>query len=576
MRSVMARRLSSILALVALAVSAQPAGASTLFTLTGHGWGHGIGMSQYGSLGYAQHGWRHGAILAHYYTGAVLGTLGSPFAERVLLAGGRLRVDVTVGAGNRFVANGGAVNRSLPAGSYRVLPGLTAGRVRVQDRSSGAFVMQNLVGQVQILPGPTPLRFDGAADNGWAAAQWRGWFRVIRTGSNTLSLVDVVGLEAYLRGVVPSEVPASWPAQALQTQAVAARSYAVATSQHGNPNAIFDAFCDTRSQVYGPISHEDPRSDAAVSATAGQVMRYQGRVIPAFFSSSSGGRTSSLSASWGSADRPYLMPVPDPYDGANGANPNHNWAPKAYSPVGLGMALGTGGAVSSVDHTVDPASLRVLRLSLHLLSGATVDEPAGTVFSRLGLRSTYFRIVETTLAAPPSSTSGQAVNITGRLWPRPITRPLLQVQLGASATWRTLPVILNVGSDGRFTVTRAPVVNVRYRLVRPSAFSPVVRIWVHPALTLSGAGATFAGSIRPKLVGATVTLQRRVGSAWAARSTATVGSLGRFRFPTPVTAGTWRVWFAGDAAHAAGGSPVLSVAATSHNPLSLPQFPTAA
>ncbi|MGZ4482276.1 MAG: SpoIID/LytB domain-containing protein, partial [Gaiellales bacterium] len=564
----MARRLSAILALLAVAGGAQPAGASTLFTLTGHGWGHGIGMSQYGSLGYAEHGWRHGAILAHYYTGAVLGKLASPFAERVLLAADRPRIDVTVGAGNRFVANGGAVSRSLPAGPYRVVPGLTAGRLRVQDRSTGAFVLQNLAGQVEILPGPTPLRFDGGADNGWAAAQWRGFFRVIRTGPTALSLVDVVGLESYLRGVVPSEVPASWPAQALQTQAVAARSYAVATAKHADPSSLFDAYCDTRSQVYGPIAHEDPRSDAAVTATAGQVMKYQGQVIPAFFSSSSGGRTSSLSASWGAPDRPYLTPVADPYDGASGANPNHTWAPRVFTPAALGTALGTGGSVTSVDHTIDLPSQRVLQVAVHLSTGATVDETAGTVFSRLGLRSTYFRILETTLAAPRTSTSGQPLSITGRLWPKPITKPLLQVQLGANPVWRTLPVTLPVGADGRFTVTRAPIVNVRFRLVRPGAVSPVTRILVHPALTLSAVGANFAGTMRPKLVGATVTLQRQVGSAWATRTTATVGRLGRFRFPTPVSAGMWRAWFAGDAAHAAGGSPVASVAAVAHLPQS--------
>jgi stage II sporulation protein D len=65
------------------------ASGATLFTLNGHGWGHGIGMSQYGALGYAQHGWTHQQILEHYFTGTTIGQLPTGTKERVLLISSR-------------------------------------------------------------------------------------------------------------------------------------------------------------------------------------------------------------------------------------------------------------------------------------------------------------------------------------------------------------------------------------------------------------------------------------------------------------------------------------------------------
>src|SRR6266571_3451061 len=93
MSSGMFRRFASLLALSAATIAATtgagPAQAGTLYTLTGHGWGHGIGLSQYGSLGYAQHGWSYSTILAHYFEGTTLAPLRNPVQERVLLASGR-------------------------------------------------------------------------------------------------------------------------------------------------------------------------------------------------------------------------------------------------------------------------------------------------------------------------------------------------------------------------------------------------------------------------------------------------------------------------------------------------------
>ena len=97
---------------------------------------------------------------------------------------------------------------------------------------------------------------------------------------------------------------------------VAARSYAVATR---HPTSLFDAYADTRSQVYGPIEHEAAGSNAAVADTAHKVLWYSGSVAVGFFSSSSGGWTASEQAAWGSGGEPYLVPVRDRYDGRRGS-----------------------------------------------------------------------------------------------------------------------------------------------------------------------------------------------------------------------------------------------------------------
>ena len=123
-------------------------------------------------------------------------------------------------------------------------------------------------------------------------------------------------MDDYVKGVVPREMPASWMAEALRAQAVAARTYA-AYDRAAHTTRSYDT-CDTTScQVFGGASSEDSRSNAAVVATAGQVVTYGGK--PAFtqFGSSSGGWTSAGSM-------PYLTAKADPYDGFSG-NPVHTW-----------------------------------------------------------------------------------------------------------------------------------------------------------------------------------------------------------------------------------------------------------
>jgi stage II sporulation protein D len=122
-----------------------------------------------------------------------------------------------------------------------------------------------------------------------------------------------IELESYVRGVIAAEMPASWPAAALEAQAVASRTYALTAHAGGSR---FDVYSDTRSQVYEGAAAETPQTNAAVAATAGQIVLYRGHPATTYFFASSGGMTENIENAWpGSQPEPWLRGVADPYDG---------------------------------------------------------------------------------------------------------------------------------------------------------------------------------------------------------------------------------------------------------------------
>lgn len=160
-----------------------------------------------------------------------------------------------------------------------------------------------------------PLRLRVAAGyTGYVTAAsrtYRGELDILLGDDGKLLIVNRVALEEYLLSVVPREMPASWPVEALKAQAVAARSYAVSQAAAAQAAvAPFDLFATTESQVYGGFSSEDPATTAVVRATRGQVLTYQGQVISAVYHASSGGHTEHSENVWAS-HRPYLRGVPD-------------------------------------------------------------------------------------------------------------------------------------------------------------------------------------------------------------------------------------------------------------------------
>ncbi|HBF39039.1 MAG TPA: hypothetical protein DDW50_17190 [Firmicutes bacterium] len=157
--------------------------------------------------------------------------------------------------------------------------------------------------------GPGPLLvIPGSSSLVWNQHHYRGGF-LISAKNNHLILINFISLEDYLRGVVPREVMASWPLAALKAQAIAARTYAIASlGRHGSDN--FDLCPTDHCQVYGGIDSEKASTDIAVTSTAGEIITYRGKVISAVYHSSSGGSTFDAANVW-NFSVPYLKSAID-------------------------------------------------------------------------------------------------------------------------------------------------------------------------------------------------------------------------------------------------------------------------
>src|SRR3954452_12371259 len=248
-------------ALAAGLLAAAPSAGATRFTIRGAGYGHGVGMSQYGAMGMAAQGWDYRQILAHYYSGTDLGALNADREVRVLLQSGR-RVVAFTGA------NAGAGRLLDPAKTYTA-------RVR-RDGLLSLIGPRGRELATSIAPlrvtGPGPLVLRGTALNGRVDGAYRGALE-LRPAPGGVNAINAVDLEDYVQGVVPAESPSTWPIEALKAQAVAARTYAATTGKGG---AGWDQYPDTRSQVYGGVFSETPATNEATAGTSGQLVTYDG------------------------------------------------------------------------------------------------------------------------------------------------------------------------------------------------------------------------------------------------------------------------------------------------------------
>jgi stage II sporulation protein D len=487
---------------------AAPAGSGALFLFSGHGWGHGVGMSQYGAYGYAQHGYTFQQILAHYYPGTTLGP--APVSTiRVLLA--NAKKTLTISATVPFtIVDGTGTKVTVPAGPLKLTPALDVGG-------------KTLVAPLRVQPGKgAPLTL---------SRPYRGRLDV-DVVDGKLRAVNVLGLEAYLYGVVPSEMPSTWSPEALKAQAIAARSYALATRQVGAP---FDVFADTRSQVYLGLSHESAAASAAVDATKRQVLFYDGKVATTYFSSTSGGKTESAQ-DWRGTAVPYLVSVPDPYDDIS---PYHSWGPVPVTAQTITKKLKLGRPVSDATTTPD-GSGRVAQLSF-LTPFTPVTVQATKLRAAIGLRSTWFTVGVMSLAPPapnPPVVYGSQVSLGGTI--RGVSGVTLE-QRPAGGAWQQVAVV----PSGTVRVTQKPVLTTDYRLATSTAAAGSVRIRVAPAVTLSSfTTGLVAGSAAPVLPGAAVQVQQQASdlTTWTTVASGEVAADGTFSVPVQLASGgTYRI-----------------------------------
>jgi stage II sporulation protein D len=330
---------------------AHKAAKAKKWIVKGAGFGHGVGMSQYGAYGYAKHGFGYGDILAHYYTGTTLGSAADQ-SVRVLLRDGARSVSFR-GAGS---ACGTGLKPTKGYVAKRKGTGVVV-RTKKGTRIARCGAAMTAVGA------PTVL----VAGKG----TYRGSLEVRASGS-ALQAINVVGIEDYVRGVIAEESPSSWPIEALKAQAVAARSYGLSTGTRGGTFNLYD---DTRSQAYGGVGSETPKTDQAVSATRLQVVMYAGKVAQTYFFSTSGGHTENnefSSLGFGGTPIPYLRGVDDPYE-ADAASPYEHWKRKFTigRMNGALRSIGLRGKLKSIAVTQRGTSPRIVRADLVGTGGRT-------------------------------------------------------------------------------------------------------------------------------------------------------------------------------------------------------------
>jgi stage II sporulation protein D len=464
-------------------------------------------MSQWGSYGYALHGWTYDRILAHYYTGTTLGTLRSPVV-RVLLVDGAKRVSLACAAPWNVVdANG--TSAALAAGPLALTPALTVGT-------------KQLVSPLTFSCAKAPLEVGSKA--------YHGKLIVTAIGSK-LQVVNAVGAEEYVDGVVPSEVPSTWPVEALKAQAVAARSYAIANLTTVVTASNFDLYSDTRSQVYGGIAAETPATNAAVAATARQVVLYDGHVATTYFSSSSGGRTVSAQEAWGKPV-PYLVSVTDPYDTYS---PNHDWGPVLFDATKVAKLLGVAG-LSGMTMTAGPSN-HVLSVTASG-SGAPATMTGSALEADLGLRSTWFSVglLAFTPPAAPIGFGGTAT-LSGTV--RGVSDVTIEGRAGGG-TWTTVQTVVP-GADGAFSVAVSPASTTQYRFAAGTLHAGLVTVAVKPLVQASVATGSVQGTVKPAIAGSPVQLQLQAGRSWTTVATGTTDSAGAFAVGGALSPGSYRV-----------------------------------
>jgi stage II sporulation protein D len=503
------------------------------FVISGRGWGHGVGMAQWGAYGFAQQGATYDEILAHYYTGTTLGQA-QVSRVRVLLAQGSRQLSVSSVA--PFTARDGLGQLwHLPAGAQTFGPGL---RLRTTDFQEP----QRVPGPVTFFPGTSPLRLGGRP--------YRGQF-LVSVANGSLRAVNSVPLEAYLYGVVPSEMPKDWLPEALKAQAVAARTYALAVRKTGS---WFDLYPDTRSQVYLGIAHEAPSATAAVQETAGEVVQYQGRIITTYFFSSSGGRTASAPEVWPSSQpTPWLVSVKDPYDTIS---PHHRWGPFVVTAPRLRRVMRARGKLIDLRLVTGPSGRVETVTAIGEQGESTVT--GSDLRSALKLRSTWFRIGVLSLAKPDAPvTFGKRISLSGVAKSVPSVR-LDQRQPGTG--WQQVGPV-SPGPGGAVKIKAKPRVPTDYRLTSGPVRSSIAHVSVAPLVRFQGMpeAGKLRGYARPLFPGGSVAIQRFNGSSWRAVARATIDANGSFEATVNLVPGEYRARLAPGRGFVAGVSPTLKV-----------------
>jgi stage II sporulation protein D len=480
---------ATLLSVLVMAAPAGAAGEAAITTsgaglyITGAGFGHGIGMSQYGAAGYAQHGSTYQQILQRYYAQTTLANVNPNRTVTVLL-----KSKGAAAFNGATKIKGSAVKLSATT-NYSVLVAGSKLKLISGGRTIGIF--------------ETPLQVSGVAPLQLIGqGSYRGAFVFRPSTAGGVMTINSLGLDSYVRGVVSAEMPSSWPQQALDAQAVAARTYAL-TAGVGSP--FFDVYDDTRSQMYEGLRAETPATNAAVAATRGLVVEYNNAPAVTYFFASSGGQTESVQNVWaGVTPEAWLVSEPDPYDDSFN-NPYYRWK----------MSLKLNSASSKLGKLVDGS-----------LEGINVVR-----------RGVSPRVVQAQVVGSAGSTT--------------VTGATLQNDLGTPSTWMSFTTVSAAGIKTVSTVSAPAVTSTTQTVTTPATSStPTPQSGgVGLAASLRGhllPGRAYAvtGTIFPAVAGATVTVQLQIGRSWTSVTSGAQDTSGDYSIPVP-TVGTYRVLYNG-------------------------------
>lgn len=354
-RLILAMALLPAMVLASLAAPSAARADAGYFTFMSRGFGHGIGMSQYGAKGFAEAGVGYEAILRHYY-----GSQGTDPRTQVTSFPSEPKRDVLLdhaaGSGADAYTKTTWTLRPGTVGSALAVYGSSATTTCADGWSTftaeGDTIRWTQPGGRQLVyagtisvwgvagsPRLTQVK-EGTGQYGHEYVRFRGELRLTASGGK-LKLVNRVNMPEYLYGVVPRESPASWPMEALKAQAVAARCYSWRATRT-------ELYTDTRDQVYGGHSrgvdrtavemHENTRTNDAVDQTLGKCVTYDGEIVSTYFMSTSGGYTESNENVWGGTALPHLRGVPDPYEVYSGAS-LHAWKTSTYTAADVRTKL---------------------------------------------------------------------------------------------------------------------------------------------------------------------------------------------------------------------------------------------
>ena len=332
----------------------------------------------------------------------------------------RLRVGLTISGASTFAApqlenasgystgytvgtvSGTAFSGSTAITSSALTIKLVNDAFQVSDTNSGTVLYASAAGadHIAIRPNSTLTWFKGY--------KWYGDFVYRRASNGSITVINYVGVEDYVKGVLPYEIDPSWPAEAQKAQAVCARSFALGTHKHGDE---YDLCNTTNCQVYLGANRATEASDAAVNATKGETLSYNGSPVIGYFYSSDGGATEDAANVWG-GDYAYLKGKADPYEDPN----KDRWSVTLTASEiqqklnAAGYSIGT---VANVQVTKRTATDNVNEVTVTDTSGKSVTISRSSVRTVFGLKSIRYTI--TPVGGSANKTSLQVKSTTHKV-----------------------------------------------------------------------------------------------------------------------------------------------------------------